>query len=697
MKRSLAAVQTWSRDQETRSIASGKPSSMLLDFIEVEADRLGELAGRFLTPNAWPARRIEVRQQLLVSLGLDPLPPRTPLHDRVVGVTEGDGYRIERLIFEPRPGFRAPALLYRPSATQEPMPAVLYSEGHWMRLGKSHELIQSFCIGLAKLGCVVLVFDPIGQGERGASFEDHGHAELLPIGMSQEGLMVWEHMRAVDYLLTRTDVDGNRIGLTGASGGGLSTVYVAAVDDRIAAAVPVCYVTSFARFLRVMRGLNWNNMGDLCNQVPKVIAYAEMAGLCGLIWPRPLLFINGLQDPQFPVAGARDVLDRLRPLYDSIDPARVDLRVVDAGHGYDQAMREAAYGWFLRWLRHEGDGSPVTEPPHRIRPAGDSALHCFRRRPLPSGPAIKALATATATRRGLRSDGASVKPTTPTEIRRVLGMDLKTESAVVGQCVGSLVAGQLRAERHQISPEAGIIVPTLLIEPVTGGRGAILYLDDDGKMSDKLVPIFQRFCAAGTAVYALDPRGTGETLPVPPSQMTLATVHGTLETISSPPGEHLEFETATDCLMLGRSLLGQQVLDVLAAVDYLVSIRPESAAEIRLVARGPLSSLRGLFAAALDTRFRTVSLDGLLWSFSSLVYDPGTDAPFTMYVYDVLRYFDLADVAALLTAGEVDVRPVDRLNRPVAKPQFLHAYRQAIERLAATGCRLRVIDSARIS
>ena len=245
---------------------------MLLDFIERQVDMLGQAALQDLEPGRWPSLQAAARRRLRRSLGLAPFPARGALNARTVGILERGPYTIERVVFEPRPGFVVPALVYAPADHAGSLPAVVYAVGHWMRHGKNEALVQTFCGGLAQLGFVVLVMDPIGQGERGARFEDHGHLALLPLGLAQEGLMAWEHMRSLDYLLSRSDVDGARIGITGASGGGLTTMFTAAIDERIRAAASVCFVTSYARFLRVMRGLDWNGVGDLCNQVPGVIA-----------------------------------------------------------------------------------------------------------------------------------------------------------------------------------------------------------------------------------------------------------------------------------------------------------------------------------------------------------------------------------------------------------------------------------------
>jgi hypothetical protein len=385
---------SWCCDEERRALGSRRYKDLLLDRIEIAVDQTAARAVAHLTPEDWPRLRLEARERLLLALGMAPLPPRdTPILARHEGTLERDGYRVERLVLEPRAHFLMPAHLYVPTTVHHPAPAILYSPGHWMINGKSETDIQACCIGFAKLGFVSLVFDPIGQGERGPSFEDHARRDLLLLGLSQEGLMAWESVRTVDYLLTRPEVDGNRIGMTGASGGGLNTVYTCAVDERIAASVPVCYVTSFSRFFRAMRGLNWNNQNDLCNQVPNVIRDADMAGLCGLFYPRPLMFINGLLDPQFPVEGARQVEAQLRDLYDAVQGERLRVTAIDADHGYDKAMREAAYGWFRLWLQGLGDGSPYPEPALATEPPETPQLKCFPGTPsIRSWPAIRGLA-----------------------------------------------------------------------------------------------------------------------------------------------------------------------------------------------------------------------------------------------------------------------------------------------------------------
>lgn len=664
----------------------------MLDYIEHQADELGEIALQNLSADRWPALQRDARRRLRRSLGLDPWPTRGDLGARVIGTVDRGTYRIERVVFQPRPGFVVPALVYVPADRVGPSPAVVYAIGHWMRHGKSEPLVQACCAGLAQRGFVVLAMDPMGQGEREPRFEDHGHLALLLLGLAQEGLMAWEHMRAIDYLLTRPDVDGSRIGLTGASGGGLTTMFTTAIDERIRASASVCFVTSYRRFLRAMRALDWNGVGDLCNQVPGVIADLEMAGVGGLIWPRPLLVINAVLDPQFPVDGAAEAVERLAPLYRERQPDALRVHVANAGHGYDQSMREASYGWFSRWLRDEGDGAPLPELPWEPLSETSPLLRCFEGGPVSSSAAIHELIVTTARRRRHGPMSTTTGGATPDLVRQVLGVGDPGPGASAR--AGPETSSGMLAERHLIVPEDGISVIAHLFEPSPAEPATVVLLVDDDEPMERRQASLEDTLAGGRRVFVVEPRGTGEAAPRATAEVTLATVDGTLRTVTLAEAPILEFEMAMDCVMLGRSLIGQQVQDVLAAARYLLRIRPAARAGLTVAALGPLSSMRALFAAALEPAISVVTLDGLPLSYASVVHgEPGPLRP-TGYVFDVLRHFDLGDVLALLAGRTVTLsRTVDGRGRVMAPQAVRAAYRVAARRFRRVGGELAILDS----
>ena len=656
------SVWDWCREQERTQREIRQYGTMLLDWTERAVDDAGARAVASITPADWPKASLEARRRLRESLGLHPLPSRTTDSGaRLVGRLECDDYVVERLVLEPRHNFLMPAHLYIPRGLRGPAPAILYSPGHWMINGKTEPDIQACCIGFARLGFVVLVFDPIGQGERGATFEDHARRDLLLLGLSQEGLMAWESIRAVDYLLTREEVDGNRIGMTGASGGGLNTIYTCAADERIAVSVPVCYVVSFSRFYRAMRGLNWNNQNDLCNQVPNVIRDFEMAGLCGLIYPRPLMFINGTLDPQFPVDGARQVEAQIRQIYDQVGGDRLRATAVASDHGYVQVMREAAYGWFRKWLQNEGDGSPHPEPPHKTEPPDSPKLKCFPgARSIRSWPAMRELAAQRA------AALARTEQTAPPAVLRELLAEKLGVHVSRPPVKGTLECRADQAERHVVEPEPGIEAPIFVIRSESGRAAtfAAVYCSDEGKLRGQGPEFLKAVAAQGGLALAVDPRGIGETSPAPPPIQAVATLDGKLLYRPTCETDTLEFEVATNALMLGRSLLGQQVSDLIAAVCYAQQLAP--GIPISVVGSGPTAALLALYASLWCEGVSTVVAERLLPSYRLLVEEDAQLFPVTAYVFDALRTADVPEVAALLAPRRLIIsQPIDACLEPM--------------------------------
>ena len=213
------------------------------------------------------AEQVQQRQKSLrefFTQQLGGFPERTPLNSRVVGKLPGDGYTIEKVIFESRPHHHVTANLYLPDAPG-PHPGVIVSSGH-SRTAKTAAYNQRFGISLAKHGMAALCYDPIGQGERSQILDAEGRPQFsgtttehflvgvgsILVGRNTAGYRVWDAMRAIDYLASRDDIDPQRIGMTGCSGGGTLTSYVMALDDRVACAAPACYLTTFGKLIETI-------------------------------------------------------------------------------------------------------------------------------------------------------------------------------------------------------------------------------------------------------------------------------------------------------------------------------------------------------------------------------------------------------------------------------------------------------------
>ncbi len=295
-----------------------------------------------------------VREKIRDSFG--PFPEKTPLNPRVTGAVERDAYRIEKVIFESRPGFLVTSNLYVPKGRKFPLPGVVGTCGH-SENGKAIEAYQSFAQGLARMGYVVLLFDPIGQGER-MQYTDaqlkprrgRGTAEHLYAGNQQfvageffGAWRAWDGIRALDYLLSREEVDPRHVGVTGNSGGGTMTTWLCGVEPRWTMAAPSCFVTTFRRNLE-------NELpADTEQCPPKVFRLGlDHADFLAAMAPKPVIVL-GKEKDYFDARGNEEAYLRLKRLYALLGAEdNVAWYLGDSYHGYSQENREAMYRWFNR-------------------------------------------------------------------------------------------------------------------------------------------------------------------------------------------------------------------------------------------------------------------------------------------------------------------------------------------------------------
>ncbi len=310
-------------------------------------------------------RQKAVVQELWTMLG-GPL-ERGPLNPRVTGVVERPGYRIEKLYFESRPGLYVTANLYVPARTGR-RPAILGPLGHSQN-GKAWPSYQKLFTNLARKGYVVLAYDPFGQGERieypgartgvsalggGTSEHEHAGRRLILLGANFGLFRAWDGIRGIDYLLTRPEVDPERLGCCGQSGGGTLTQFLAALDDRIRVAV----VSEGNTENLAHEDVEPPGSADDAEQniVPALARGIDRADLLYAFAPKPLLMTVTLHDaghtysPEY-VASGLELLDEYRHVYGLLGAGdRVALQTTTQAHGYVYEMRRATYGWFNRWF-----------------------------------------------------------------------------------------------------------------------------------------------------------------------------------------------------------------------------------------------------------------------------------------------------------------------------------------------------------
>ena len=306
-----------------------------------------------------------VRGKIRESFG--PFPEKTPLNARVTKVVERDAYKIENVLFESRPGFLVSANLYVPKGRRFPLPGVVGSCGHSAN-GKAIETYQSFCQGLARLGYVVLIFDPIGQGERmqyvdanwkpmrGTGTAEHNYAGIQQVLVDERFCTwrAWDAVRALDYLVTRDEVDTRHLGITGNSGGGTMTTWLCGLDDRWTMAAPSCFVTELRRNME-------NELGADMEQIPpRALALGlDHEDFLAALAPKPVIILAKEKD-YFDARGNEAAYERLKRLYRLLGAEdNVAYFIGPTYHGYSQENREAMYRWFNRCT---GISDAKTEP-----------------------------------------------------------------------------------------------------------------------------------------------------------------------------------------------------------------------------------------------------------------------------------------------------------------------------------------------
>jgi hypothetical protein len=333
------------------------------EILEKRAKEVSEISSL----HEWQQRQNNIRETLLEIAG--PFPEKTPLNAQITGIIRKDDYRVEHIIYESRPGFYVTSSLYIPEkADRREAPAVIYCSGHTLE-GYRSPTYQHKIINLVKKGFIVFAFDPVGQGERleyydpetGKSFvggptREHSYpgAQAFIAGSSQAGYMIWDGIRAVDYLFTRPEVDRERIGITGRSGGGTQSAYIAALDERIYAAAPEAYITSFTRLLQSIGPQDAEQ--NLYNGIKHGIDHADLLAARA---PKPAMIIATTND-FFSIQGARETFREVQAVYQAYgNPDNMGMVEDLEGHASTRKNREAMYAFFQKHLNNPGSKEDI--------------------------------------------------------------------------------------------------------------------------------------------------------------------------------------------------------------------------------------------------------------------------------------------------------------------------------------------------
>jgi hypothetical protein len=328
-------------------------------------------APRLTTLDAWKTRAGYVREHVLASAGLLPLPEKPPLRPSIFGEVKRADYRISKVYFESLPGFFVTGNLYRPIG-DGPFPAVLSPHGHWTYGRLENTALTSGpgrAIGLARLGFVVFTYDMVGYNDSQQLPHTFGGRTENLWGLSLAGLQLWNGMRALDFLETLPDVRRDAIAMTGESGGGSQTFLLASVDPRVKVAVPVNMISLH------MQG------GCLCENPPGLRLDLTNVDIAATIAPRPMLMISATGD------WTKETMEveypAVRAVYDLFGAGdKVQAVRMTAEHNYNKDSREAMYAWMVRWLQQAPASAKLPERSFSVEPLQD--LLVFHGRELPS-------------------------------------------------------------------------------------------------------------------------------------------------------------------------------------------------------------------------------------------------------------------------------------------------------------------------
>jgi dienelactone hydrolase len=640
---SLHGMQAARTNEPTFTPVNRFPRMVQEFFVErenqVHRERLKRLAA--LTTKADAEAYVQaVRGKIRECFG--PFPGKTPLNPRVTRVVERDAYRIENVLFESRPGFLVSANLYLPKGRSFPLPGVVATCGHSVN-GKAGETYQAFCQGLARLGYVVLIFDPIGQGERlqyvdagwrpqhGVGTAEHNYAGIQQVLVDERFAMwrAWDGIRALDYLVSRKEVDARHLGVTGNSGGGTMTTWLCGLEERWTMAAPSCFVTEFRRNME-------NELGaDIEQCPPKALALGlDHEDFLAALAPKPVIILAKEKD-YFDARGNEAAYHRLKRLYRLLGAEdEIAYFVGPTYHGYSQENREAMYRWFNRCT---GISDAKTEPPLVMEE--DQTLWCTphgqvaERQSRPIYSFTQDTARQLAAQR-LDLDGAAL-PQTVAEVLRLPPRQGVPEFRILRPLPDRKYPLR-HALPYMVATDPGVhaIVYRLTREPLLsrpprGAGRAILYVShlsaDEELRSEGLV----RELIDGdpeAAFYTCDVRGTGDSEP----QTTNLLDRGEYST---------DYFYASHAMMLDYPYIGQRTFDVLRVVDWL---NGWGHGQVHLAAKG-YGTLPATFAALLSAHVTQVTLKHALSSYTEVAQAREYRWPLSALPPGVLRSFDLPD------------------------------------------------------
>jgi dienelactone hydrolase len=614
---------------------------------------------RFKSREQWLARRSALRSQVLVAVGLWPMPPRTPLAPVVHGRIERDGYTIEKVFFASLPGHYVTGNLYRPVGRTGKRPAVLSAHGHWengrflerpeknaralMQQGAERTLeaarypLQARAANLARLGFVVFHYDMVGYADNQPIVHREGFADAAAMLRLQSnmGLQTWNSVRALDFVSSLPDVDPARIGVTGESGGGTQTILLSAIDDRIAASFPMVMVSG------AMQG------GCVCENAPLLRVATNNIELAALFAPKPLgmsaandwtkdLFTLGLPEIKG-IFGLFNAADRVTAVHQPFE------------HGDHLPSRELMYAWFSTHLKPTGPHTgPIVEPP--FTPVAPAELSVFdAAHPRPSDAL-----DAAALRRGLTRasdeqmaalarEPARYRDVLTTALHGMINDPFASRVEVAGETgAGQPAAGTgVQVRRFSVRRDgAAGAVPVATLTPRAWNSGPIvIWTHPDGQSSlfgsDGATP--------GPAAAWLLERGA--MVVAPDVFLTGAAAKGAKDGRMPRVKDDQRFPAYN--YGYNRSVVGERVRDLLTTLEFAKTRKPRTVHLVAFDRAGVWAALTRALAGESIGR-ASLDLDGFDFAAVQDPFDP-------MMLPGAVKYGGIGGLLPLFASGQTEM------------------------------------------
>lgn len=646
-------------------------SSYLSQLAETATQKRNAALAKLTSPAAIKARQDQVRATLWRLIGGQP--ERTPLNPRTTGSLEREGYKVDKIIYESRPNLFVSANLYVPTTGTGPFPAVLFQSGHYWE-AKAYPSYQRCCQGLARLGFVVLAFDPMGQGERINYLNEAGTASRLPdcdsehtvpgkqfllFGDSSTRFQLWDAIRSLDHLLSLPMVDAKNVATVGHSGGATLTMLLAAADERLTAAA-VCMgnteniIGSPFRTPGATDDAEQNFVDGASETFDRWDLLYPIAPKPLLVWPSDRDFF-ATYSPDYVTNGWQEY-QKLKRVY-GVMGQREHLAWADTPlpHALAYDSRMLAYNWFRRWLKNEKE--PLTaEPDTKVEEV--STLWATD-----SGSVIRSLKSATP----FAMNRARTVERIPVKLETLIRVDVN-KPAAIAKIIGQVQSRNVHVQNLEIQSDFAVWLPAFLITPENASnKPVLLVLDEEGNDRLWFNPEVDRILPDDSCVIcSVDVRGVGSMRPgFAPGAAEYESWH------------QKEENYAWSSLMLGRPLVGQRVTDILAAVRALSKLPATAGRPIFLAASGKLT-VPAIFAAALDPSIKAIYLHQGLTSFESIVDSETYNHPFANFVPQFLNHTDLPELVAGLSPRKVILSgSVDGQASPVSEAKLLDTFAAA--------------------